>query len=112
MPLYSLSVAFANDQFEAREMVRAAGAIVIYYGMGSVVGPILAGQFMRWLGPQGLFLFMTLVLSLLTVFVLVRMSLIPAVPRRKAGYRLYPRTTVSAFHLLRKTRGRHKPPAS
>ncbi len=108
MPLYSLSVAFANDQFEPHEMVQAAGAIVIYYGIGSVLGPLLAGQFMRWAGPEGLFLFMTLVLSLLVAFVLVRMTLITALPARKGKYRLYPRTTASAFQLLRKVRVRRK----
>ena len=112
MPLYSFSVAFANDQFEAHEMVRAAGAIVIFDGIGSVLGPILADQFMRWVGPEGLFLFMTLVLSLILLFVLLRMALIPVLPTRKTAYRLYPRTTASAFHLLRKVRGRRKPPAS
>ena len=109
MPLYSLSLAFANDQFEPREMVRAAGAIVIYYGIGNAAGPVLGGQFMRWAGPEGLFLSMTLVLSLFIAFVFVRMTLRPAVPRRKTGYRLYPRTTASAFQLLRKVRVRRRP---
>ena len=112
MPLYSLSVAFANDQFEPHEMVRAAGAIVIYYGLGSVIGPVLAGQFMRWVGPEGLFLFMTLTLSLLIAFVLLRITLIPSAPMQKRKYRLYPRTTVAAFQMLRKVRVRRKPPVS
>jgi MFS family permease len=112
MPLYSLSVALANDQFEPHEMVRAAGAIVIYYGIGSVLGPVLASQFMRWVGPAGLFLSMTLVMALLIGFVLVRMALIPALPKRESRYRLYPRTTASAFQLLRKVRVRRKRPVS
>ena len=112
MPLYSLSVALANDQFEPHEMVRAAGAIVIYYGIGSVAGPLLASQFMRWVGPAGLFLSMTLVMALLVGFVLIRMMVRPAAPKRKTPYRLYPRTTASAFQLLRKVRGRRKPPAA
>ncbi len=105
LPLYSLSVALANDQFEPHEMVQAAGAIVIYYGIGSVVGPMLAGQFMQWAGPAGLFLSMTLVLALLLGFVLIRMTLIPALPIRASKYRLYPRTSASAFQMLRKVRG-------
>lgn len=112
MPLYSLSVALANDQFEPREMVRAAGAIVIYYGVGSVLGPVLASQFMRWIGPAGLFLSMTLVLGVLIAFVLIRMTLIPVLPRRETRYRVYPRTSASAFQLLRKVRGRRGAPSS
>ena len=110
MPLYSLSVALANDQFQPHEMVRAAGAIVIFYGVGSAVGPILASQFMQWVGPAGLFLSMAVVLVPLLAMALIRMALIPALPRRKTEYRLYPRTTPAAFQMLRKGRGRRKPP--
>lgn len=112
MPLYSLSVALANDQFEPHEMVRAAGAIVIYYGLGSVIGPVLGSQFMRWIGPAGLFVSMALVMALLVAFVLVRMTLIPVLPKRKTRYRVYPRTTPSAFQLLRKVRVRRRPPTT
>ncbi len=108
MPLYSLSVALANDQFEPHEMVRAAGAIVIYYGVGNAFGPVLGSQFMRWVGPGGLFLSMTLVLALFLAFVLVRRMLIPAFPKRPSGYRVYPRTSASAFQMLRKSRGGRK----
>lgn len=109
MPLYSLSVALANDQFERHEMVRAAGAIVIYYGIGSVFGPVLASQFMRWFGPTGLFLSMALVLALLLAFVLIQIPFRPALPEQRQSYRLYPRTTASAFQLLRKARRRRRP---
>ncbi|MFW5694901.1 MAG: MFS transporter [Alkalispirochaeta sp.] len=109
MPLYSLSVALANDQFEPHEMVRAAGAIVIYYGIGNVLGPVLGSQFMRWIGPGGLFLFVTLVLALFLGFVLIRITLIPALPKRTSRFRLYPRTSASAFQMLRKARPRRKP---
>jgi len=112
MPLYSLSVALANDQFEPHEMVRAAGAIVIYYGIGNVLGPVLGSQFMRWVGPGGLFLFITLVLALFLGFVLIRMTLIPALPKRTTRFRLYPRTSASAFQMLRKARPRRKPPVT
>lgn len=112
MPLYSLSVALANDQFEPHEMVRAAGAIVIYYGIGNVLGPVFGSQFMRWVGPGGLFLFITLVLALFLGFVLIRMTLIPALPKRTSRFRLYPRTSASAFQMLRKARPRRKPPVS
>ncbi|MFP4644051.1 MAG: MFS transporter [Spirochaetales bacterium] len=111
MPLYSLSVALANDQFEPREMVRAAGAIVIYYGIGNALGPLLGSQFMRWFGPAGLFLSMTLVFGFFVAFVVVRIVLIPALPRPNSLYRVYPRTSAAAFQMLRKVRGRSKPSA-
>jgi len=112
MPLYSLSVALANDHFEHHEMVRAAGAIVIYYGIGSMMGPLLGSQFMRWFGPTGLFLFMALVQALLFAFVLIRMPFLRALPKRKVPFRLYPRTSSRAFEMLRKVRLRRKGPSS
>jgi MFS family permease len=112
MPLYSLSVALANDHFEPHEMVRAAGAIVIYYGIGSVIGPLLGSQFMRWFGPTGLFISVTLVEALLVAFALVRMPVIRTLPKRATGFRLYPRTSASAFQMLRKVRVRRNPPTS
>jgi len=108
MPLYSLSVAFANDHFKSNEMVQVAGAIVIYYGIGSVIGPVLGSQFMRWIGPTGLFLSMTLVQAILFGFALIRRARVPAVPKRKARFRLYPRMSPSAFRMLRKVRVRRK----
>lgn len=108
MPLYSLSVALANDQFEPHEMVRAAGAIVIYYGAGSVVGPLLGSQFMRWFGPTGLFVSMLLVLVLLAGIAVLRMPFIQVLPQRAKQFRLYPRTTVSAFDMLKRGRGRRR----
>jgi MFS family permease len=106
MPLYSLSVALANDQFESHEMVRAAGAIVIYYGIGSAIGPVLGSQFMAWLGPTGLFLSMGLVMALLFASAFLRMSILPPLPKVTSRFRLYPRTSVSAFEMLPKARGR------
>lgn len=110
MPLYSLSVALANDQFEPQEMVRAAGAIVIYYGVGSVFGPLISSQFMRWFGPTGLFVSMTLVLVLLAAIAVLRMPFIRVIPRRTKQFRLYPRTSVSAFDMLKRPRVRRPRP--
>lgn len=108
MPLYSLSVALANDHFEPHEMVRAAGAIVIYYGIGSVIGPVIGSRFMQWTGPAGLFLGLTLIQASLLAFAVVRSILIPALPRRKTRFRLYPRTSASAFQMLRKAGRRRR----
>lgn len=109
MPLYSLSVALAMDRVEPHEMVRVAGAIIIFFGLGNAIGPVFASQFMHWMGPQGLFFSMTLVLAFLALFVLVRKAISPRLPKRKARYRVYPRTTPSAFKMLPKARmHRHK----
>ncbi len=108
MPLYSLCVALANDQLTPDQMVGAAGAIIVYYGMGSATGPFFASLFMSAVGPAGLFLFMSLVLALLLGFTLIRLTIVPHIPLiRKTAYHVYPRTTAMAFGLLRRA-GRRK----
>lgn len=109
MPLYSLSIALANDQLSREEMVRAAGAIVIYYGLGSAIGPFVGGAFMSWVGPAGLFLFMSVVLAVLAAFAALRVTVIPYLPRRReTHYRPYPATTAVIFQLLRRVRRRKR----
>jgi len=76
--LYSLAAATANDMVNAEQRVQVAGALLITYGAGAVTGPILAGQFMALLGPQGLFFYFALVCLLLSAFAIM-------MRRRRAG---------------------------
>jgi MFS family permease len=76
--LYSLAAATANDMVNADQRVQVAGALLITYGAGAVTGPILAGQFMGLLGPQGLFFYFALICLLLSAFAIM-------MRRRRAG---------------------------
>jgi len=76
--LYSLSAATANDMVSGNQRVQVAGALLITYGAGAVIGPIVAGQFMAVLGAQGLFFYFGLVSLLLSIFALMTR-------RRRAG---------------------------
>jgi len=76
--LYSLSAATANDMVSGEQRVQVAGALLITYGAGAVTGPIVAGQFMAFLGAQGLFFYFGLVSLLLSTFALM-------MRRRRAG---------------------------
>jgi MFS family permease len=55
----------------AKERVQVSGALLITYGAGAVSGPILAGQVMGVLGPQGLFYYFGLISLLLSSFALM-----------------------------------------
>jgi MFS family permease len=76
--LYSLGAATANDMVTANQRVQVAGALLITYGAGAVTGPIVAGQFMTLLGPQGLFFYFALICLLLSAFAIM-------MRRRRAG---------------------------
>jgi len=66
--IYSLSAATANDRVNSTQRVQVAGALLITYGAGAVIGPIIAGQFMTLLGPQGLFFYIALIEIVLCSF--------------------------------------------
>lgn len=57
-PIYSLNVAHANDLAEPNEYVTISSAIMILYGFGTVIGPLMSGTLMEWVGPQGLLWFL------------------------------------------------------
>lgn len=70
--VYSLSAATTNDMIGAEQRVQVAGGLLITYGAGASIGPIMAGQFMNLLGPQGLFFYFALVSLLLSAFAILK----------------------------------------
>lgn len=54
-PIYALNVAHANDFAEPDEFVTVAGGLLIIYGVGTMVGPLIAGAAMDRFGSPSLF---------------------------------------------------------
>ncbi len=103
MPLYSLNIALFNDSLNETEMVHAASALVVYYGLGSALGPYTASFVMSVTGPGGLFLFLGIVLGVFVIASLLRVAAVPLrIRQEKVHYHPYPRTTFAAFNLLRR----------
>lgn len=55
--LYPLGVALANDNVEAELRVSLAGLLLVAYGIGACIGPLLAGALMEQFGAWSLFYF-------------------------------------------------------
>lgn len=53
--IYSLNVAHANDFADPEEFVAVSGGLLIVYGVGTMLGPLLAGAMMDRLGSSSLF---------------------------------------------------------
>lgn len=66
--VYSLAAAATNDLIGRDQRVAVAGSLLITYGAGASIGPIIAGQFMSLLGAQGLFIYFMLVSLSLAMF--------------------------------------------
>jgi MFS family permease len=58
MPLYSIVTAHANDHAAPDQFVEISSGLLILYGVGSMVGPVIAGVFMNIMGPDGFFVMM------------------------------------------------------
>ena len=67
-PLYSLAIAHANDLLEADNRLAGASSLLLLYGIGASLGPLLSGLVMGWIGPAGLYAFCTIVALLLILY--------------------------------------------
>jgi len=54
LTVYSLSVAHVNDRVTQGEILEAARTLLLLYGIGAALGPMLAGPFMELFGPPAL----------------------------------------------------------
>jgi MFS family permease len=55
--LYPLAVAFANDHVEGELRVSLTAMLLVTFGIGASIGPLLAGVLMRFLGANMLYAF-------------------------------------------------------
>jgi MFS family permease len=66
--LYPIAVAITNDLMESHQVTAASTALLLSYGLGSIVGPLVSSFFMDLLGAPGLFVSNALILGGLIVF--------------------------------------------
>ena len=59
--------------------------MILAYSMGASLGPLLAGQTMAAVGPEGLFIYTAAVMLLLGPFALARAALRRAVAKSRQG---------------------------
>lgn len=71
--LYSLSLAHTHDWLEPAEIIAANAKLMIWYGIGSIIGPFSASLVMQFVGPEGLWLFLGAAALILALFVMVRL---------------------------------------
>lgn len=107
-PLYSLSIALANDFMKPEQFTQASARLLFLHGGGAIAGPVLATSCMSIWGDAGLFYLLIALFASLLLFSLVRMASgrpIPAattepfvpVPRTVLGVTtLDPRTEIPA----------------
>jgi len=85
--MYPIVVAHANDHAAPGTYIQTSSGLLLVFGLGSIVGPLVAGLGMTYLGVAGLFL-TTLVAHLLMIaFILLRIARRAPVPvAEKTGF--------------------------
>lgn len=67
--LYPLGVAHANDNLEPELRVSVAGVLLMTFGIGATIGPLVAGAMMEHSGPQALYVFSIGVAAMVVCFI-------------------------------------------
>ncbi len=66
--VYPMSVAQLNDLTDPERRVQVSSGVLVAFGLGAIVGPIITSQMMGQFGPAGMFYFITIDMSVLTLF--------------------------------------------
>lgn len=71
-PLYTVSVAYANDHAEAHEYVTVSSGLLLMYGVGATIGPFIASALMTVLNDGYLFVYAAVIHAVAALYILFR----------------------------------------
>jgi MFS family permease len=92
-PLYGLGVGQATDYIDKKDFVAASSGLLFAWGVGSSIGPSVAGSIVGLTSPRGLFLFLGGAMALLALFVIWRILIRPAkLPKEQSNFVAVPLT--------------------
>ncbi|MBD8875083.1 MFS transporter [Roseibium polysiphoniae] len=79
-PLYALFLAYTNDTLPLEDMAAASGGLVLSFGIGAILGPLITGWAMEEYGPSAFWLVLTLTFGAIALYALYRMTQRSMVP--------------------------------
>ena len=79
LPLYSLSIAHANDQAEPGQYVLVAAGMIFFFAIGATCGPLIASLVLDTFGAPAFFTYTSLVHGALILVTFARMAIRPEV---------------------------------
>lgn len=78
--MYPIIVAHANDHAPPGSSIQVSGGLLMIFGFGSIIGPLIAGIMMSGIGPRGLFLTTIAAHVVLIAYTIWRIGRSAAVP--------------------------------
>ena len=92
--MYPMSISYTNDYLDPKDLVSATGGLLLAYGVGSVIGPLIAPLAFKIIGPSGLYVYFTVISALVGGIGLWRRNFKNPIPlNEQSTYRSIPRTT-------------------
>ncbi len=88
MPLFSISLAHANDFAKEGDFVQLSASLMLVYGLGAAVGPLIGSAWINWYGPAGFFVYTSVIHVVFLAFAVVRAvvnRIKPRAPSRRSG---------------------------
>ncbi len=79
-PMYSMAVSHMNDQIEHALLLPAAAAMLLFYGLGSILGPLVASTIIESVGPVGFWWTLATAHLSLAPYVLYRLAIRTGLP--------------------------------
>ncbi len=99
--LAPLSVTHTQTFLTQEQRVAGMSSLLLTFGIGAIIGPLVASVGITVFGPHFLFLFTTYVASLLALFVLFRLTFARTTHAdEQAPFFPYPRTTPTASQMM------------
>jgi sugar lactone lactonase YvrE/predicted MFS family arabinose efflux permease len=99
--LYPLCIANANDHSESQSFVATASGLLLIYGIGAAIGPLVAGGLLEALGPASLPLFLAAMHLALAAFVAARKTVKASPPAAaQESFVMLARTSQSALEMI------------
>lgn len=99
--LYPLCVAHTNDHAPPDQLVTTSSGLLLTYGFGAVLGPVIGGPLLSRLGAGAFFALLAIALGGLAITALVRMFLRPPPPKdAQEPFVMLSRTSHAALEML------------
>jgi MFS family permease len=99
--VYPIVVAHLVEHVQPDNLMAASSSVLLVYGVGSALGPLIAGGLMSGVGPWSLLAWFAGTHAALAAYVAYRVNVRRREPLRERRFRPMLRTTPSAMRLLR-----------
>ncbi|MGH8146602.1 MAG: MFS transporter [Rhodanobacteraceae bacterium] len=99
--IYPILVAHLVDHTPPEDLLAASGSVLLVYGVGSMLGPLVAGSMMSAIGAWSLFAWFAFTHAVLAVYAAWRYRVFRRTPADTPVFQPMLRTTPAALRLLR-----------